>query len=93
MQDALPAFVLSSEARFKVMSVSPVQPQADPAAVPSPSDERLMLAFSQGSAEAFAELFSRYKQPGPTFDIWLVMFLLPALLLFRRCRRAATSSL
>jgi len=62
MQDALPAFVLSSEARFKVMSVSPVQPQA-PAGVPDPSDERLMLAFSQGSAEAFAELFSRYKQP------------------------------
>jgi len=27
------------------------------------SDERLMLAFSQGSSEAFTELFSRYKQP------------------------------
>jgi RNA polymerase sigma-70 factor, ECF subfamily len=27
------------------------------------SDERLMLAFSQGSVEAFAELFRRYKQP------------------------------
>ena len=27
------------------------------------SDERLMLAFSQGSAEAFTELFQRYKQP------------------------------
>ena len=27
------------------------------------SDERLMLAFSQGSVDAFAELFRRYKQP------------------------------
>jgi RNA polymerase sigma-70 factor (ECF subfamily) len=27
------------------------------------SDERLMLAFSQGSSEAFTELFHRYKQP------------------------------
>lgn len=27
------------------------------------SDEQLMVAFSRGSAEAFATLFSRYKQP------------------------------
>jgi len=27
------------------------------------SDEQLMVAFSRGSANAFAELFSRYKQP------------------------------
>jgi DNA-directed RNA polymerase specialized sigma24 family protein len=27
------------------------------------SDERLMLAVSQGSSEAFTELFHRYKQP------------------------------
>jgi len=27
------------------------------------SDERLMLAFSHGSSEAFTELFQRYKQP------------------------------
>ena len=27
------------------------------------SDEQLMLAFVQGSTEAFGELFSRYKQP------------------------------
>jgi RNA polymerase sigma-70 factor (ECF subfamily) len=27
------------------------------------SDERLMLAFTQGSSEAFTELFQRYKQP------------------------------
>jgi hypothetical protein len=27
------------------------------------SDEQLMLVFSQGSTEAFSELFRRYKQP------------------------------
>ena len=27
------------------------------------TDEQLMLAFSRGSTDAFAELFSRYKQP------------------------------
>jgi RNA polymerase sigma-70 factor (ECF subfamily) len=27
------------------------------------SDEKLMVAFSHGSADAFGELFSRYKQP------------------------------
>ncbi len=27
------------------------------------SDEQLMVAFSRGSADAFSELFSRYKQP------------------------------
>lgn len=31
--------------------------------VPADSDELLMLAFCRGSREAFAELFSRYKQP------------------------------
>ena len=30
---------------------------------PGISDERLMLAFTQGSSEAFTELFHRYKQP------------------------------
>src|ERR1700722_501696 len=28
-----------------------------------PSDEQLMVAFSRGAADAFDELFSRYKQP------------------------------
>jgi hypothetical protein len=28
-----------------------------------PSDEQLMVAFSRGSADAFSDLFSRYKQP------------------------------
>jgi RNA polymerase sigma-70 factor (ECF subfamily) len=62
MQDALPAFVLSSEAPRTATNDSPANPQPNTAA-PSPSDEHLMLAFSQGSAEAFSELFSRYKQP------------------------------
>jgi RNA polymerase sigma-70 factor (ECF subfamily) len=30
---------------------------------PALSDERLMLAFTQGSSEAFTELFHRYRQP------------------------------
>jgi RNA polymerase sigma-70 factor, ECF subfamily len=29
----------------------------------NPTDEKLMLAFSQGSSEAFTELFRRYRQP------------------------------
>ncbi len=62
MQDALPAFVLSSEAPRTAMNDSPANPQTK-AATPSPSDEHLMLGFSQGSAEAFSELFARYKQP------------------------------
>jgi RNA polymerase sigma-70 factor, ECF subfamily len=68
MQDALPAFVLNSETLpRKPMSETPASPTNDPAAPerqqPGPSDERLMLAFSQGSSEAFTELFHRYKQP------------------------------
>ena len=62
MQDALPAFVLSSEASPTAMNDSPANQQPSTAA-PGSSDEHLMLAFSQGSAEAFSELFSRYKQP------------------------------
>jgi RNA polymerase sigma-70 factor (ECF subfamily) len=67
MQDALPAFVLSSEAPRTAMNDSPANPKpSTEAASPSdehPSDEKLMLAFSQGFTEAFSELFSRYKQP------------------------------
>jgi RNA polymerase sigma-70 factor, ECF subfamily len=32
-------------------------------AEPASTDEQLMLAFARGSTTAFAELFSRYKQP------------------------------
>ncbi len=40
--------------------------QTNPGSTPANTgvtDERLMLAFSQGSSDAFTELFSRYKQP------------------------------
>src|SRR6184192_660391 len=68
MQDALPAFVLNSETLpRKPMSDAPANPENSPAQAeaqqPSLSDERLMLAFTQGSSEAFTELFHRYKQP------------------------------
>lgn len=43
------------------MSDTPENPTHDDAG--SPSDEQLMLAFAGGSAEAFTELFARYKQP------------------------------
>jgi RNA polymerase sigma-70 factor (ECF subfamily) len=50
------------------MKNEPSKTSAGPSAAAEPqgsglSDERLMLAFSQGSAEAFTELFQRYKQP------------------------------
>jgi len=49
------------------MNEAPSSPtiSSDQAQLPRPglSDERLMLAFSQGSSEAFTELFQRYKQP------------------------------
>ncbi len=68
MQDALPAFVLNSETlprtTMNETSASPTNSSAPPESQrPGLSDERLMLAFSQGSSEAFTELFHRYKQP------------------------------
>ncbi len=62
MQDSLLAFVLGSEAHRIPMNDSPAIPQPN-ATSSGPSDEQLMLAFSQGSGDAFSELFSRYKQP------------------------------
>jgi len=44
------------------MNDTPTIPEKDAASKRS-SDEQLMLTFSQGSAEAFGELFGRYKQP------------------------------
>ena len=70
MQEGLPAFVLNSETLpRKAMRetpatttnlTAPAEPQSER---PGVSDERLMLAFTQGSSEAFSELFHRYKQP------------------------------
>jgi RNA polymerase sigma-70 factor (ECF subfamily) len=63
MQDALPAFVLDSEAtKRSVMNGTPGSPDAGTPPTAG-SDEQLMVAFSRGSADAFGELFSRYKQP------------------------------
>jgi hypothetical protein len=45
-----------------VMNEALGNPEAEKAAT-ADSDEQLMLAFAGGSAEAFSELFSRYKQP------------------------------
>ena len=68
MQDALPAFVLNSETLpRKPMSETPANTEKGSAQAGPQSqgmgDERLMFAFTQGSSEAFTELFHRYKQP------------------------------
>lgn len=69
MQEGLPGFVLNSETLpRKAMNetpstptnLTPEEPQAQRSGL---SDERLMLAFTQGSSEAFSELFHRYRQP------------------------------
>jgi RNA polymerase sigma-70 factor, ECF subfamily len=54
VQDTSCALVLDSGGQHSTMSDTRSNPT---------NDERLMLAFSQGSAEAFTELFQRYKQP------------------------------
>ncbi len=68
MQDALPTLVLNSEALPRHAMDETPSNQTNPASSPAStstgvSDERLMLAFSKGSSDAFTELFSRYKQP------------------------------
>ena len=69
MQDALPAFVLHSEAkRRSTMNDAPRDSETDGFQTPQSgnhpqSDEQLMVAFSRGQTEAFSALFSRYKQP------------------------------
>jgi len=68
MQDAPPALVLNSEAVPRNTMDERPGTKANPsgsraAGSTGVTDERLMLAFSQGSSEAFSELFLRYKQP------------------------------
>jgi RNA polymerase sigma-70 factor, ECF subfamily len=67
MQDALPALVLNSKALPRnAMDEASTPTNATGASASGRtglSDERLMLSFSQGSSEAFTELFHRYKQP------------------------------
>jgi RNA polymerase sigma-70 factor, ECF subfamily len=63
VQDALPALVLSPEAISpSAMSNTPIDSESGKGTTAT-SDERLMLDFSKGAAEAFTELFGRYKQP------------------------------
>jgi len=63
MQDALPALVLHSKAEeTATMNDSPGNPAAEQPAN-AETDERLMVAFSRGSTDAFCVLFLRYKQP------------------------------
>ena len=65
MQEAPPAFVLNlnSEAiSANPMNEPPIN-DAPPNQANSTTDERLMLDFSQGKAEAFTQLFERYNQP------------------------------
>ena len=63
MQDALPAFVLHSEAKRRfTMNDAPRDSEAGSSQTPQ-SDEVLMVAFSSGQADAFGALFARYKQP------------------------------
>jgi len=63
MQDALPAFVLHSEAiSSRPMDATPNRTDPSPPDA-VPADEQLMLEFTQGSSDAFTQLFERYKQP------------------------------
>jgi len=64
MQEALRGLVLSpgEAAKQSAMNETQTNPEAAKPSNP-PSDEQLMLAFSQGATEAFSELFARYKQP------------------------------
>ena len=69
MQDALPAFVLHSEAnRRSIMNDASKDSEAESSQTPQAgeyqqSDEVLIVAFSRGQADAFGALFARYKQP------------------------------
>jgi len=67
MHEALPALVLNPEVLPREAMDETPSSQTNPAssaasASAGASDERLMLAFSKGSSDAFAELFARYKQ-------------------------------
>jgi len=63
MQDALPPFVLHSEAiPANSMDDAPNDIAAGQPVSP-PTDEQLMQQFAQGTADAFTQLFERYKQP------------------------------
>jgi RNA polymerase sigma-70 factor (ECF subfamily) len=70
MEDALPAFVLHSEAPHaatmndanNILSETGVADESSSLGSED-SDEQLMLAFARGASGAFSKLFERYKQP------------------------------
>jgi len=63
MRDGMPTFVRSSEASKTAASgTAPGGADGDPPEAED-SDERLMLAFSEGRQAAFNDLFARYRQP------------------------------
>ena len=63
MQEALTVFVLRVEVRKQSAMNDTPRNFGSEKPRSTQSDEQLMLAFSKGSAEAFSELFVRYKQP------------------------------
>ena len=63
MQDALSAFVLDWEATKRTTMNNTSRGLGTDLSAEVGSDEQLMVACSRRSAEAFSELFSRYKQP------------------------------
>jgi RNA polymerase sigma-70 factor (ECF subfamily) len=63
MQDALPVIVLNREMTSRTAMNDSPSTQGQDAAGGGLNDEQLMAEFAKGSAAAFSELFSRYKQP------------------------------
>jgi RNA polymerase sigma-70 factor (ECF subfamily) len=71
MEDALPAFVLHSEAAISAPMNDPPPIPGDPGAPSDRSsslgseetDEQLMQAYAGGRSAAFTALFARYRQP------------------------------
>jgi len=65
MEDALPVFVLHSEAAHSAtMNDANIHPGEMFSSLGSEqTDEQLMLAFSRGLNGAFSTLFERYRQP------------------------------
>src|SRR5438046_10029602 len=73
IEDALPALVLNSEVLSRDAMDETPSTSTNPRSTPAPattgvSDERLMLAFSAGSPDAFTQPFSRSQHPIECFS-------------------------